>query len=70
MIMEIALLIMEKSWKNHGILFFNFCGNPELMLIFLYNFHGKHRMLKLVITKLSSKINVKNIILELRTVKN
>ena len=21
-------LIMEKSWKNHGILFLNFCGNP------------------------------------------
>ena len=18
-----------KSWKNHGILFFNFCGNPD-----------------------------------------
>ena len=18
----------EKSWKNHGIVFFNFCGNP------------------------------------------
>ena len=18
-----------KSWKNHGIVFFNFCGNPE-----------------------------------------
>ena len=28
MIMEITLLIMEKSWKNHGILFLNFCGNP------------------------------------------
>ena len=22
--------IMEKSWKNHGIVFLNFCGNPEL----------------------------------------
>ena len=29
MIMEITLMIMEKSWKNHGILFLNFCGNPE-----------------------------------------
>ena len=29
MIMEITLLIMEKSWKNHGILFLNFCGNPD-----------------------------------------
>ena len=29
MIMEITLLIMEKSWKNHGILFLNFCGKPE-----------------------------------------
>ena len=19
-----------KSWKNHGIVFFNFCGNPEI----------------------------------------
>ena len=19
-----------KSWKNHGILFLNFCGNPEI----------------------------------------
>ena len=27
-IMEITLFIMEKSWKNHGILFLNFCGNP------------------------------------------
>ena len=29
MIMEITLLIMEKSWKNHGILFLNSSGNPE-----------------------------------------
>ena len=29
MIMEITLLIMGKSWKNHGILFLNFCGNPD-----------------------------------------
>ena len=28
MIMGILLLIMEKSWKNHGILCLNFCGNP------------------------------------------
>ena len=27
-IMEISLLIMEKSWNNHGILILNFCGNP------------------------------------------
>ena len=27
-IMEILLLIMEKSWNNHGILILNFCGNP------------------------------------------
>ena len=20
-----------KSWKNHGIIFLNFCGNPELL---------------------------------------
>ena len=29
-IMEISLLIMEKSWNNHGILILNFCGNPVL----------------------------------------
>ena len=29
MIMEISLLIIEKSWNNHGILISNFCGNPE-----------------------------------------
>ena len=27
-IMEILLLIMEKSWNNHGIFILNFCGNP------------------------------------------
>ena len=27
-IMEISLLIMEKSWNNHGIFILNFCGNP------------------------------------------
>ena len=30
-IMEISLLIMEKSWNNHGILILNFCGNPDNM---------------------------------------
>ena len=30
-------------------------------LIFLYNFHREHSLLKLVIKKLSPKINVKNI---------
>ena len=28
--MEISLLIMEKSWNNHGILILNFCGNPVI----------------------------------------
>ena len=28
-IMEISLLIMEKSWNNHGIWILNFCGNPD-----------------------------------------
>ena len=37
MIMEITLLIMEKSWKNHGILFLNFCGNPDINIINLLN---------------------------------
>ena len=27
-IMEISLLIMEKSWNNHEILISNICGNP------------------------------------------
>ena len=27
-IMEISLLVMEKSWNNHGIWILNFCGNP------------------------------------------
>ena len=22
-----------KSWKNHGMVFFNFCGNPELPIM-------------------------------------
>ena len=30
-------------------------------LIFLYNFHREHSLLKLVIKKLSPKINLKNI---------
>ena len=29
-IMEISLLIMEKSWNNHGILILDFCGNPVI----------------------------------------
>ena len=29
-IMEISLLIMEKSWNNHGIWILNFCGNPDI----------------------------------------
>ena len=31
-IIEISLLIMDKSWNNHGILISNFCGNPGLYL--------------------------------------
>ena len=27
--MEITLLIMENHKKNHGIVFLNFCGNPD-----------------------------------------
>ena len=26
-VMEITLLIMETSWKHHGNVFLNFCGN-------------------------------------------
>ena len=29
---EITLLIMEKSWKNPGIVFLNFCGNPDIAI--------------------------------------
>ena len=32
LIMEISLLIMEKSWNNHEILIVNLCGNPVLIL--------------------------------------
>ena len=32
LIMEISLLIMEKSWNKHGILIVNLCGNPVLWL--------------------------------------
>ena len=32
-IMEISLLIMEKSWNNHGILILNFCGNPVSFMV-------------------------------------
>ena len=27
-VMEITLLIIANHGKNHGIVFFNFCGNP------------------------------------------
>ena len=29
----------EKSWKNHGIVFLNFCGNPvyRANLLFIFN---------------------------------
>ena len=33
----------------------------KLALIFLYNFHREHSLLKSIIKKLSPKINVKNI---------
>ena len=33
-----------KSWKNHGIVFLNFCGNPELIaLIFMSLISGSLR---------------------------
>ena len=28
-LMESSNLVLEKSWKSHGILFSNFSGNPE-----------------------------------------
>ena len=27
-----------KSWKNHGIVFLSFCGNPEIIIAFLNYF--------------------------------
>ena len=30
-IMEISLLVMEKSWNNHGIWILNFCGNSDYL---------------------------------------
>ena len=33
-VMESSNLVMEKSWKSHGNLFSNFCGNPvDIMFI-------------------------------------
>ena len=40
-----------KSWKNHGIVFLNFCGNPVLFCIHFYCLlifvspakHGRHK---------------------------
>ena len=31
-VMESSNLVMEKSWKSHGILFSNFCGNPVIAM--------------------------------------
>ena len=28
-----------KSWKNHGIVFLNFCGNPAVIQRHIRNFH-------------------------------
>ena len=28
--MEITFVDHGKPWKNHGIVFLNFCGNPDL----------------------------------------
>ena len=36
-IMEISLLVMEKSWNNHGIWILNFCGNPDLLIAHLHS---------------------------------
>ena len=33
-VMEITFLIMENHGKNHGIVFFNFYGNPENKIVF------------------------------------
>ena len=38
-IMEISLMIMEKSWNNHGILIWNSCGNPAYMNHGYLKFH-------------------------------
>ena len=28
----------EKSWKNHGIVFLNSCGNPDIYVVPFYTF--------------------------------
>ena len=38
-ILEISLLIMEKSWNNHGILISNFLGNPDNDIIIDFDNH-------------------------------
>ena len=30
-----------KSWKNHGIVFLNFCGNPVIHFLLLIFFSGQ-----------------------------
>ena len=47
MIMEISLLIMEKSWNNHGIWILNFCGNPGI--------NGPGHMTKMAATPIYGK---------------
>ena len=42
--MEISLLMMEKSWNNHGILILNFCGNPDVGWPYEGNIDGKKDM--------------------------
>ena len=37
------------------------CSLEKLALIFLYNFHREHSLLKSIIKMVSPKINVKNI---------
>ena len=45
--MEYCIGIMEKSWKNHGILFSKSCGNPEMVQ--LYDGPGHSKLERLVL---------------------
>ena len=33
----------EKSWKNYGIVFSNFCGNPVTLAVCLKGLHRQHK---------------------------
>ena len=54
--MEITLLIMEKSWKNHGIVFLNFCGNRECYASDIMSLHRGSYMSAHILLNLLNKL--------------